>query len=119
MFFMVRFVSETHNSFDCKMWKIILLIFALFYVVNSEEFPHELRHLKYILKEQLRDFGESCQFDCEYYRNWIPVVIMLNDTITSQCPTNLLDNNAIIGSTVMYKHWCPLLVTLISLSILF
>ena len=93
------------------MLKIIIPIFAFIYLVNTRTYPDDLRHFKILTKSQRKNFGESCLFDCEYYRNWIPLVVMLNDTITSECPANLLDFNAVMGSKVMYKHWCPLIVS--------
>merc|ERR1711879_278437 len=38
-------------------------------------------------------------------------LILLNSSITTECPRNLLDNSAVMGSKVMYKHWCQLLDT--------
>ena len=94
------------------MLKTTTLLFATIYLVNTRTYPDDLRHFKILTKNVRNKFDESCQFDCEYYRNWIPLVVILNDTITSECPANLLDRDTVMGSKVMYKNWCPLLVKL-------
>ena len=80
-------------------------IFALCSILILADFPHEIRHLNYITKDELKKFDSTCYVKCNIWEHMHRVVIMLKDGVDT-CPENLLDNEAVVSAQISYKKWC-------------